>query len=166
MHEKSSILSQKPENILFVCLGNICRSPAAHGVFDVKLVSSGLNEVIKIDSAGTGAYHVGEKPDPRMIQAANKRGVDLSYIRARAVVPSDFETFDLILAMDDSNLKDLRLNCPEEFQHKIKLFLEFEKTSNLNSVPDPYFGGASGFEKVLDIVEQGCETLLNEIKRF
>lgn len=164
MCKESRMLSQKPENILFVCLGNICRSPAAHGVFELKLLSSGMSRVVKVDSAGTGAYHVGDKPDSRMIQAANKRGVDLSYIRARAVEQPDFERFDLILAMDESNLKDLKLNCPDEHQHKIKLFLEFSKTSNLKSVPDPYFGGASGFENVLDIVERGCETLLNEIK--
>lgn len=159
-------LHKKPQSILFVCLGNICRSPAAHGVFLHLLSEQITDSAIKVDSAGTAAYHVGNSPDKRMIQTAKLRGVDLSKLRARAVKQSDFEEFDLILAMDEENFSDLINNCPGEHQHKIKMFLEFYKESDYRSVPDPYYGGQDGFDTVLDLVTQAGENLLKQIKAF
>jgi len=149
--------------ILFVCLGNICRSPTAHGVFELMLSNAGLQQSITVDSAGTGAYHVGNKPDSRMMQAARARAYDLSNLRARAVHANDFDDFDLILAMDEANYRDLMQVCPSHHQNKIKMFLSFAKNSNLTSVPDPYYGGSEGFEHVLDLVEDACIGLLEHI---
>lgn len=151
--------------VLFVCLGNICRSPTAEGVFR-HLVSQEkiLSKQIEIDSAGTAAYHKGEPPDVRAQQAAKKRGIDLSRIRARGVQATDFESFDLILAMDKANLQNLRDICPEQYQHKIQLFLSYSNSVNGEEVPDPYYGHAKGFEHVLDLVEAASQGLIASLK--
>jgi protein-tyrosine phosphatase len=149
--------------ILFVCMGNICRSPTAQGVFEYLVAEAGLLERIHIDSAGTHAYHVGEPPDKRAAQAASRRGIDLSRQRARRVDPADFAHFDYVLAMDRGNLEDLTAICPPEHHAKLKLFLEFAQSSPLD-VPDPYYGGTQGFERVLDLVEEGARGLLDTIR--
>lgn len=154
----------KPKSILFVCLGNICRSPTAHAVFEKILLENDLKDKVLVDSAGTAAYHVGNKPDSRMINAARKRGFDLTNLRARAVHANDFKNFDLILAMDEENFHDLIQTCPKAYQQKVKMFLEYSSNASLNSVPDPYYGGAKGFDDVLDLVEDACLGLLDSIK--
>ncbi|MEX0617668.1 MAG: low molecular weight protein-tyrosine-phosphatase [Pseudohongiellaceae bacterium] len=148
--------------ILLVCLGNICRSPTAHGVLEHRISQSGLRGKVTLDSAGTGGYHIGSSPDSRSIEAAMKRGYDLNPLRARQVAQQDFETFDYILAMDANNLKELRLRCPEEYQHKLQLFLEYSDSGE-TSVPDPYFGGADGFQHVLTLIEEACDGLVAHI---
>lgn len=147
-------------NILFVCLGNICRSPTAEGVFRGLAQARGMLDSLHIDSAGTGAWHAGEPPDRRAQAAALKRGYDLSAQRARKVRDSDYEEFDLILAMDMANLHDLRSECPEYAQRKLRLFLEFADGISDREVPDPYYGAGDGFETVLDLVESASEGLL------
>jgi protein-tyrosine phosphatase len=151
--------------VLFVCMGNICRSPSAQGVFELQLAKAELAHLVHIDSAGTHAYHVGEPPDRRATQAAASRGIDLTTQRARRVEVADFERFDYVLAMDSSNLEDLLSVCPEEYQHKVRLFLEFANANSSREVPDPYYGGTQGFERVLDLIEEGAEGLLEDIRR-
>ncbi len=151
--------------VLFVCLGNICRSPTAHGVFQKLVTDLGLAHKIEIDSAGTHAYHIGKPPDSRSQKVALGRGFDLSGLRARQVKPSDFELFDYVLAMDGSNLENLMEVCPEEQCHKLKLFLEFAPEQPELEVPDPYYGGASGFEHVLDLVEAASRGLIEDIRQ-
>lgn len=146
-------------------MGNICRSPTAHGVFQKIIQQEGLTDRIGIDSAGTYAYHVGKKPDSRAIASASKRGYELSKLRARKVTDEDFEKFDYILAMDEENLADLLVQSNEEHIDKIKLFLEFSKKTQSLEVPDPYYGGAQGFEVVLDLVEEASNGLLAHIKQ-
>ncbi|MDX1453225.1 MAG: low molecular weight protein-tyrosine-phosphatase [Oleiphilaceae bacterium] len=150
--------------VLFVCLGNICRSPTAHGVFVHHLKNSELAGRVEVDSAGTGAWHAGEPPDKRAQQEAQSRGIDLSFIRARQVNAEDFERFDMILAMDKQNLRDLRAVCPEVHQHKLRLFLEFGDTGT-QEVPDPYYGGSKGFQHVFDLVDQTSLGLLETLRR-
>jgi len=150
--------------VLFVCLGNICRSPTAHGVFDALLRREGLADKVVVDSAGTAAWHVGKAPDNRSQLAAKNRGVDLSYIAARQVELSDFDTFDYILAMDKSNFENLIELSEPVSRNKIKLFLDYAKNFSATEVPDPYYGGAKGFDTVLDLVEDACEGLLEDIK--
>jgi protein-tyrosine phosphatase len=151
--------------VLFVCMGNICRSPTAQGVFARQIEEAGLAHLIHIDSAGTHAYHIGEPPDSRSQQAALRRGIDLSDQRARQVSAADFEEFDYVLAMDESNYIDLQGRCPTEHKHKIRLFLDFAGDNQVREVPDPYFGGARGFDYVLDLAEQAARGLLTEIRR-
>ncbi len=151
--------------ILFVCMGNICRSPTAHAVFQRLVEESGLNVHIKIDSAGTHAYHIGNPPDPRTQAAALRRGIDMGLQRARRVDLEDFKYFDYILAMDQDNLAFLRADCPPQYVHKLKLFLDYAPDLAIRDVPDPYYGGASGFEQVLDLVEIASEGLLRHIRR-
>jgi len=151
--------------VLFVCLGNICRSPTAHGVFESMLESEGLSSSVSVDSAGTGAWHAGHSPDGRAQQAAISRGVNLSHIRARQVEIEDFEMFDYILAMDKTNLNDLLDQSPEAYKEKIKLFLSFGQNDKILEVPDPYYGGVKGFDTVLNLVESACQGLLEEIKK-
>ena len=139
--------------VLFVCMGNICRSPTAEGVFNHIIHELGTEDRFHLDSAGTHAYHVGESPDARAQQTAKSRGVDLSYIRARKFTAGDFETFDYILAMDTDNYEILMAACPSEHQHKVKLFLEYAPEHPERDVPDPYYGGQRGFEHVFDLVE-------------
>lgn len=152
-----------PVKVLMVCLGNICRSPTAHAVFQQRVRAAGLQTQVLVDSAGTGDYHIGAAPDPRTRAAGAKRGYDLEGLRARQVCASDFEVFDYVLAMDDSNLRELARQCPPEHRHKLRLFLEFSESS-VRSVPDPYYGDADGFEQVLDLVEAGADALLRHLR--
>ena len=151
-------------NVLFVCMGNICRSPTAEGIFSHLIEQESLSHVITVDSAGTHAYHVGNPPDHRAQTTAQKRGIDLSKQTARRVSVDDFEKFDYILAMDEDNLSDLHAVCPIEHMHKIRLLLDFAPHLNIREVPDPYYGGASGFDRVLDMVEVASEGLLKAIR--
>jgi protein-tyrosine phosphatase len=149
-------------SVLFVCMGNICRSPTAEGVFRFHVESAGLAGHIEIDSAGTHAYHVGEPADQRARAAAEKRGMSLEGIRARRVNSDDFERFDYILAMDEDNLARLLDEAPQEHHHKLRLFLDFAATGE-REVPDPYYGGAAGFERVLDLVDAASRGLLETL---
>jgi len=150
--------------VLFVCMGNICRSPAAQGMFERLVEQTGLMQHIEVDSAGTHAYHVGHAPDPRAQASALRRGIDISVQRARRVDVQDFERFDYILAMDQQNMAHLEPLCPPVHRHKLRLFLDFVPDLRDKDVPDPYYGGASGFETVLDLVEKGSEGLLRHLR--
>ncbi|WP_175923334.1 low molecular weight protein-tyrosine-phosphatase [Burkholderia latens] len=150
--------------ICFVCLGNICRSPTAEGVMRHQVDAAELADRIAIDSAGTGDWHVGEPPDTRAQAAARTRGYDLSALRARQVSAADFERFDLLLAMDEANLAELRRRCPAEHRDKVRLLMEFAPGAAENEVADPYFGGPQGFERVLDQVERACAGLLDALR--
>lgn len=150
-------------NVLFVCLGNICRSPTAHAVFETLVSKRGLAHRISVDSCGTGDWHVGQAPDARATQEAAERGYDLSGLRARAVTQSDFEEFDYIVAMDKQNLADLRAMSPSTFTGFLGLFLPFAGDDITDEVPDPYYGGDEGFTVVLDMIEAASEGLLQEI---
>ncbi len=154
-----------PVSVLFVCMGNICRSPTAQGVFEYLVENEGLSGHIHIDSAGTHAYHIGETPDNRAMEAASRRGIDLSTQRARRVGEVDFQRFDLVLAMDGDNYHDLLAICPADQSGKLRLFLEFAPQAETREVPDPYYGGGTGFERVLDLVEQAARGLLAEIRQ-
>lgn len=156
--------NKKKISILFVCMGNICRSPTAEGVFRHFVVSAAMEEHIEIDSAGTHAYHGGEPADRRAIAAAEQRGYSLTEIRARKVVDEDFEKFDYILAMDRDNLASLSDQSSPQQQHKLRLFLDFSE-SNDDEIPDPYYGGAAGFERVLDLVEEASRGLLETLQK-
>lgn len=149
--------------ILFVCMGNICRSPSAEGVFRQQLERAGLSQQFLVDSAGTHAYHIGEPPDLRSQQHALKRGIDLSQQRARQVSEEDFEHFDLVLAMDKDNLALLQRKCPAHLQHKLKLMMSYASHSPSDVVPDPYYGGTQGFETVLDYLEDASTGLLRSL---
>lgn len=151
--------------VLFCCMGNICRSPTAEGVFRALVEREGLAEYFEIDSAGTHAYHVGKPPDERAARAAERRGIDLSGIRARRVCAEDFESFDYILAMDRENLEELQAACPEEYRGRLRLFLSFVRNPVAREVPDPYYGGTGGFERVLSLVEEGSRALLEALRR-
>ena len=149
------------KNVLFVCLGNICRSPAAEGVLRAMAKERGLD--VTIDSAGTGGWHAGDPPDARMMKAAAKRGVDLSYQRARQVDLSDFYQFDYLLAMDLSNHTDLLEMAPPNRTCDIRLFLDFADCET-RETPDPYYGGPDGFERVLDLIELGAAGFLDHLE--
>ncbi|WP_375204168.1 low molecular weight protein-tyrosine-phosphatase [Hyphococcus sp.] len=149
------------KNVLFVCLGNICRSPAAEGVLRAKAKERGID--VTIDSAGTGGWHAGDPPDARMAKAASKRGVDIAYQRARQVDLSDFYQFDYVLAMDLSNHSDLLEMAPPNRTCDIRLFLDFADCET-RETPDPYYGGTDGFEHVLDLIEQGAEGFLDHLE--
>lgn len=155
----------KKSKVLFVCMGNICRSPTAEGVFLSLINLQGVSDQFEIDSAGTHAYHEGESPDLRSQKAADERGVDLSNIRARKVVYGDFEDFDYVLAMDGENHADLLSACPEEFKDKVKYFLDFAPQLKSKHVPDPYYGGEYGFERVLDMVEAASVGFLGSLRQ-
>ena len=150
-------------SVLFICMGNICRSPTAEGVFRHLIGDAGLSDRIETDSAGTHAYHTNEPADRRAQAAAERRGYSLSDIRARAVQVSDFERFNYIIAMDSDNLLNLTAQAEAEFHHRLSLFLEFSKSAELE-VPDPYYGGAAGFERVLDLIEEASHGLIKAIK--
>lgn len=152
-----------PTRVLFVCMGNICRSPTAHGVFRHLVELRKLTREIEIESAGTHAYHVGEPPDRRAVTAAARQGYDLSDLRARQVSQDDFRRFDYILAMDMENLMLLQQDCPAEYRNKLGLFMSFAKQHSEREVPDPYYGNAQGFETVLRMVEDAAEGLLQDI---
>jgi protein-tyrosine phosphatase len=149
-------------SVLFVCMGNICRSPTAEGVFRYYVEQAEMNQQLQIDSAGTHAYHVGEPPDRRARAAAERRGMSLDNIYARRVRTEDFERFDYIIAMDEDNLARLHDDSPEEHRSKLRLFLEFSDGDE-REVPDPYYGGAAGFERVLDLVEAASRGLLETL---
>ena len=154
----------KKIKVLFVCLGNICRSPTAEGVFKRCVAEAGLDHLIESDSAGTGDYHIGDPPDARACAAAERRGYDLSKLRGRQVSRKDFAEFDHILAMDEQNLRDLKRLAPRDQQHKVKLFTEY-CSSGACAVPDPYGGGAQEFERVLDLVEDSAKGLLEHLRQ-
>lgn len=149
-------------SVLFVCMGNICRSPTAEGVFRHHVNEAGLGNEIAVDSAGTHAYHVGEPPDRRAAAAASRRGVSLDGIRARRVADDDFERFDHIIAMDELNYVTLIDRAPEAHHNKIRLFLSYT-AGDETEVPDPYYGGAAGFERVLDLVEDASRAMLGTL---
>lgn len=152
--------------ILFVCTGNICRSPTAEGVFRALVERAGLNEYIGTDSAGTTAAHAGEHPDARSSETAARRGVNLSDIRSRKVRPEDFRSFDLIIAMDRSHQRTLHTIRPQGTgPEKIRLLLEFASHRAADDVPDPYYGGPDGFEKVFDMIEDSCNGLLDYVRQ-
>lgn len=150
--------------VLFVCMGNICRSPTAEGVFRHIVNSAGLADKIHIDSAGTHSYHIGSTPDPRAQAAALNRNIDLSSQRARKVKGTDFNEFDYILAMDHSNYADLKDISSNDTVDRLSLFLDFAETASTREVPDPYYGGDQGFEHVLDLVEDASRGLLANIR--
>ena len=151
-------------SVLFICMGNICRSPTAEGVFRHLVQQEGHDNWITTDSAGTHAYHIGEQPDRRAQQIARSRGIDLSDLRGRKAIKSDFEVFDYVLAMDDDNYQILESMCPSGFEDKLSLFLDFSKDYSETQVPDPYYGGDQGFEHVFDLVESASLGLLEDIK--
>ena len=151
--------------ILFVCMGNICRSPTAEGVFRKVLLEQAPELDVQIDSAGTHGYHAGAPPDPRACRAAERRGVDLKPLRARQVLVEDFAHFELVLAMDEHNRDFLVAACPPEYQSRIRLFLDFAPQLGRRDVPDPYYGGSTGFEHVLDLVEEASTGLLEHLRR-
>ncbi|CAM3640541.1 low molecular weight protein-tyrosine-phosphatase [Parendozoicomonas haliclonae] len=151
------------ENILLVCLGNICRSPTAEGILQKKIDEAGLADRISLDSVGTGPWHVGKSPDSRAQSAAAGRGYDLSRLRGRQVSSADFARFDLILAMDHSNLQDLQIACPAEYRHKLHLLLPFSEVAVMDEVPDPYYGGDLGFQQVIDLIEEAADNLVARI---
>ena len=146
--------------VLMVCMGNICRSPTAHGVLESLVADAGLADRITVDSAGTHDYHVGRPPDERAQQHAARRGYDLSAQRARQLKAQDFDDFDLVLVMDDANQHAARALCPPGQRHKLRRLTDFCTRHRASEVPDPYYGGAAGFEAVLDLVEDACDGLL------
>ena len=152
-------------SVLFVCMGNICRSPTAHGVFRQRVTQAGLASRVRIDSAGTHGSHKGERPDARAQAHAKLRGYALDDLRSRQVTSGDFYTFDLILAMDDDNLEHLRRRCPPEQQHRLRRLTDFCLRNNSAAVPDPYYGNAQGFDHVLDLVEDACDGLLAHLRQ-
>jgi protein-tyrosine phosphatase len=155
----------KSYRILFVCMGNICRSPTAHGVLRHKVMAKGLAHRVQVDSAGTHNYHPDSPPDRRAQQHAELRGYDLSDLRARQIQDRDFEDFDLILAMDWDNLALVQAECPVKHQAKVRRLTEFCQTYESPVVPDPYYGGSQGFEQVLDLVEDACNGLMQHVQR-
>jgi len=150
--------------VLFVCTGNICRSPTADGVFRHLVREAGLEAEVRVDSAGTHDYHVGEAPDERAQAHALRRGYDLSALRARQVASEDFDTFDLVLAMDRGHLRILKRLAPSKHHHKLRLFMEYATSLRRDEVPDPYYGGSGGFEEVLDMIEDAARGLLTALR--
>jgi len=155
----------KKVSVVFVCMGNICRSPTAEAVFRHYVESAGLAGQILVDSAGTHDYHIGDKPDSRAQRAAQQRGYDMSQLRGRQVEPEDFRRFDYVLAMDTANLEILQRIAPQGSGSRLGLFLEYARHHAEREVPDPYYGGADGFERVLDMVEDAAQGLLEEIRQ-
>lgn len=154
----------KPVKVLFVCMGNICRSPTAHGVFRDLVEQAGLAEQILVESAGTIGYHAGENPDPRATAMSRNMGVDITDLVARQVVQTDYTNQSYILAMDYSNLQNLAADCPDLHQNKISLLLQYHPEDSLKEVPDPYYGGDKGFENVYLMIEEACKNLLQDIR--
>lgn len=152
-------------SVLFVCMGNLCRSPTAHAVFRQRVADAGLTGSVRIDSAGTHASPHGERPDSRAQRCARQRGYALSDLRSRPVSASDFATFDLLLALDDDNLAQLRQRCPPLLQYRLRRLTEFCLRSSSAGVPDPYYGNAQGFERVLDLIEDACDGLLAHVQQ-
>jgi protein-tyrosine phosphatase len=159
----NSLNGKEMIRVLFVCMGNICRSPTAEGVFGNLVERYQASGAVLFDSAGTHAYHIGERPDPRAQEAARRRGIDIGRQAARRVEDRDFERFDYIVAMDRDNLASLESRCPTEHRQKLALMLRYAPHLELDEVPDPYYGGPQGFERVLDLIEAAAEGLLQEI---
>ena len=151
--------------VLMVCMGNICRSPTAEGVLRKYIQNNNLGDVVEVDSAGTHGYHVGEAPDSRTQRAAAARGYNLSQLQTRKVARQDVDYFDLILAMDKSNLDNLRRMAPPEAHQRIKLFMDFSRNFDDDEVPDPYYGLGHGFDLVLDMVEDAAQGLIDDLKK-
>ena len=149
--------------VLFVCLGNICRSPTAEAVLRKLAVEKGLSGRLKVDSAGTNGFHIGQSPDPRSIKFAAKRGIDLTPLRGRQIERADFDRFDYVIAMDNENVRQLTALCPASMQGKISLLLGYADRCNYREVPDPYYGGEREFELVMDLIESGCRGLLDQL---
>ena len=149
--------------VLMVCLGNICRSPTAEAVLRAKLRQRGLERSVEVDSAGISDWHEGAPPDQRSQAHAERRGYDLSQQRSRPVARADYERFDLLLAMDDDNLDQLRASCPPPYAPKLRRLMEFARRSRRRVVPDPYGGGADRFEEVLDLIEDACDGLVEHL---
>lgn len=154
----------KKVSVLFVCMGNICRSPTAEGVFRHLVRQENLESIIQTDSAGTHAYHIGNPPDARALTTAERRGIELQDLRARRVLAEDFDLFDYVLAMDRENYAILSELCPPGSENRLRMFMEFAPHLAIEEVPDPYYGGASGFERVFDMVEEAARGLLDEIR--
>jgi protein-tyrosine phosphatase len=150
--------------VLMVCMGNICRSPTAEGVFRAALNRAGIGNRVRTDSAGLGDWHIGAPPDPRAVEAARRRGYDLSALRGRKVAREDFTRFDWILCMDESNLKTLSELKPDDFTGHIGLLLDFAPEAGLREVPDPYYGGPEGFDRVLDLIEASAAGLVARLQ--
>jgi len=163
--DSENIGSENKVRVLFVCMGNICRSPTAEGVFRQVVEEAGLSHLIEIDSAGTHAYHIGNQPDRRSQAAALRRGFDLSAQQARKIEKQDFEQYTYILAMDKDNFANLSIICSADLVHKVTLFLEHGQNMSETEVPDPYYGGANGFEHVLDLIEDASQGLLLHIRK-
>jgi protein-tyrosine phosphatase len=153
-----------PYHVIFICTGNICRSPTAHGVFRQRVRDAGLDAAVRVDSAGTHGYHVGDPPDKRSQTHARSRGYELADLRARQLAAHDFTQAHLLLVMDDDNLRAAQSRCPPEHRAKLRRFTEFCRVHRSRSVPDPYYGEADGFEHVLDLVEDGCDGLLAHVR--
>ncbi len=150
--------------VLFVCTGNICRSPTAEGVFLHMVHRAGLEKLVLVDSAGTHGYHIGDRPDPRALAAAKRRSYDLSNLRARRLLPEDYARFDHLLAMDRGHLSIMLRNSPPEHRSKIRLFMDYAPDVDHREVPDPYYGDNSGFDLVLDLVEAAAYGLLQSVR--
>jgi protein-tyrosine phosphatase len=151
--------------VLLICMGNICRSPTAEGVLRKHIQLNMLGDKVEVDSAGTHGYHVGEAPDARTQRAASARGYNLSQLRARKVAPQDLDYFDLILAMDRTNLDNLKRMATAEQQKRIKLFMDYARNFDDDEVPDPYYGLGHGFDLVLDMVEDAAQGLIDDIRQ-
>ena len=152
------------QRVLMVCMGNICRSPTAEGVLRRKLEQAGLHAAVEVDSAGTHGWHEGAPPDPRSQEHASRRGYDLSRLRARPVRDADFDSFDLILAMDRDNLSALKDDCPGPHLQKLRLLMEFAPVGLGSVVPDPYYGTSRDFDRVLDLVEAACDGVVEYLR--
>ena len=150
--------------VLFVCSGNICRSPTAEGVFLNLVESRNLASKIGADSAGTGAWHEGQAPDPRSQQTALARGIDLSHQRARAVRADDYTAFDLLMAMDSGHFDSLNRDCPPSLTDRVRLFMKYAPETGITDVPDPYYGAGDGFARVFDMIEAASQGLLRDIE--
>jgi protein-tyrosine phosphatase len=165
MAKRESISLAMNTRVLFVCMGNICRSPMAEGVFKQLVRQAGLDDVVKAESAGTHAFHNGESPDKRSVSATGKRGYDISEQRARRIKDKDFEDYDMILAMDWENLALLQQTAPKIHHHKIQLLMRYATEHETATIPDPYYGGVQGFEQALDYIEDACTGLLDVARR-
>jgi protein-tyrosine phosphatase len=165
MAKRESVSMAMNTRVLFVCMGNICRSPMAEGVFRQLVRQAGLDDVVKVDSAGTHAFHAGEGPDKRAQSTAAKRGVDITDLRARQVQDKDFEAYDLILAMDWDDLSLLQQMAPKKSHHKLQLLMRFATEHESATIPDPYYGAQPGFDQTLDFIEDACAGLLEVARR-
>lgn len=165
MAKREPITLAMNTRVLFVCMGNICRSPMAEGVFRQLIRQAGLDDVVKVSSAGTHAFHAGEIPDKRALAVTGKRGYDISDLRASRVKEKDFDDFDMILAMDWDNLSQLQQMAPKRTHHKLQLLMRFATEHETATIPDPYYGNVQGFEQVLDYIEDACNGLLEVAKR-